>query len=235
MEISIVILVYNEKENLRGLYCSLKETLRNINKEHELIFIDDGSCDGSLTELKNISLKDSTVRFVKLDKKYGMATGLCVGFRKARGEIIVTIDADMQNDPRDIISLLQNMNGLDLLCGVRRERKDGLAKAISSRIANFLRNLILNENFQDVGCGLKAIRKECLDKITLYKNFEVFLPSLFLINGFKVGELTITHKKRSYGKSKFNIKNRLVKYFFSLLMVWWMKKNKITYKILEEI
>ena len=234
MDISIIILVHNEKENLRGFYRSLKQALRNINRNYELIFIDDGSCDGSFAELKNISLQDNTVRLIRLEKNYGMATGLCVGFRKARGEIIVTIDADMQNAPKDIISLLENMGDFDLLCGVRKERQDNVVKIISSKFGNFFRNLVLNENFEDTGCGLRAIRKECLDKITLYKNFEVFLPTLFLINGFKVGGLKVSHKKRNYGRPKFNIRNRLAKYFFALLVIWWLKRNKIIYNILEE-
>lgn len=234
MDISIIILVYNEKENLRGLYSSLKDALRNINKKYELIFIDDGSRDGSFSELKDISLQDDKVRLIRLEKNYGVATGLCAGFRRAKGAIVVTIDADMQNDPKDIISLIENMNDFDMICGIREERKDSRVKIISSKLGNFFRNLILNESFKDIGCGLKAMRKRCLDRITLYKNFEVFLPSLFLINGFKVGELSISHKKRNYGKSKFNIKNRLAKYFFALLAVWWLKKNKIIYNILEE-
>lgn len=234
MDISIVILVYNEKENLKSLYQSLRDTLSNINRTSELIFIDDGSSDGSFAELKNLTSNDDRTRLIRLDKNYGMATGLQIGFQKARGDIIVTIDADLQNDPQDVVRLLENMANYDLLCGVREKRQEHPLKTISSKLGNFFRNLVLGENFKDVGCGLRAIRRKCLDKIKLYKNFEVFLPSLFLIEGFKVGELIVSHQKRRYGKSKFNLKNRIIKYFLALLVVRWFKKNKITYNILEE-
>lgn len=115
MDISIVILIYNEKENLKNLYQLLKDTLSNINRTSELIFIDDGSSDGSFAELKNLTSNDDRTRLIRLDKNYGMATGLHIGFQKARGDIIVTIDADLQNDPQDVVWLLENMANYDLL------------------------------------------------------------------------------------------------------------------------
>jgi len=144
------------------------------------------------------------------------------------------MDADLQNDPSDIPLLFAEINGYDMLYGWRFKRKDSLVKKISSKIANYVRNKLSDEDIKDIGCSLKMFRKECLNKIKLYNGMHRFLPTLFKMEGFSVKEVKVKHNPRIYGKSKYNIRNRIFKSFVDLLVVRWMKKREFHYEVGNE-
>ncbi len=177
--------------------------------------------------------KYDNLRIVRLKSNYGQTAALDAGFKASKGKYIVMMDADLQNDPIDIPSLYDNIGGFDMVYGWRFERKDPYIKLVSSKVANYVRNKLTNENIKDVGCSLKIFRRECLNKIKLYNGMHRFLPTLFKMEGFSVKEIKVKHHSRVYGKSKYNIRNRLFKSFIDLLAVRWMNKRKLNYEEIE--
>jgi len=234
MDISIVIPVYNEEENLGLLYKQLKVSLDSLNRTYEIIFVDDGSTDNSYKILKKINYKDSHIRIIRFVHNFGRTSALDAGFRNVEGDLVITIDSDLQIDPKDIIKLLRELEYFDVVLGYRYNRKevDGIVRFYSSRIANYIRNAILKESFRDVGCSLQGYKKKCLDSLVLYRSFQFFIPSLLNMSGYKIKEIKIECFKRKYGRSKYNIRNRLFKELVALLIVKWMKKNKLDYKLM---
>ena len=155
-------------------------------------------------------------------------------FKSARGKVIVTMDADLQNSPEDIPLLLEKIKEYDVVCGWRHKRNDPWIKRISSRIANSVRNKLSEETITDTGCSLKAFRRECFENVKLYKGMHRFFPTLMKMEGFKVTEVKVRHYPRIHGYSKYNIRNRLMSSFLDLLAIRWMKKRHISYEIVEE-
>lgn len=230
MEISIVIPVYNEEKNILPLYESLKRALGGLNTSFEIVFVDDGSKDRSPEVLREIKGKNPCVRIVEMKKNYGQSAALDAGFKESKGEIIISMDADLQNDPQDIPRLLSELEGCDVVCGWRRKRNDNLSKRISSRIANGVRRTVLKDKIIDVGCTLRAYRRRALDAIKLYNGLHRFLPVLIEWEGFKVKQITVEHNRRLSGKSKYSFTKRLIKPFLDLWAVFWMKKNLLKYE-----
>lgn len=236
MIISIVIPVYNEEKNIPLLYDELIRVLKTVDCEYEIIFVNDGSTDSSLEVLKSIRNKDSRVRILSLGRNYGLSTALKAGIDNVNGEIVITMDGDLQNDPNDIPKLLKYITGgYDVVSGWRKNRRDPFFKKISSRIANYIRNKLTSENIKDSSCMLKAYRSEYLKKIKLYRGWHRFLPTLLKMEGAKVIEVEVNHLPRSHGRSKYGIRNRLIKPFIDALVIAWLKRNRIQYKIKEEI
>ena len=232
--LSIVIPVFNEEDNVRLLTTELTGVLQSLNKPWELLFIDDGSTDGSLHVLKELREQSSRIRVITFKKNCGQTAAFDAGFKAARGEVIITMDADLQNDPRDIPKLLDKIGEYDAVCGWRHQRNDPLIKRFSSSIANFVRNKLSDETIADVGCSLKAFRRESLKKLKLYNGMHRFFPTLIKMEGGKVIEVKVNHRPRKYGSSKYNIRNRMVRSFIDLLAVRWMKKRRLTYELEEE-
>ncbi len=236
MKISVVVPIYNEQENISELYRELTAVLSSLNQDYEIIFVDDGSIDSSLEILKGLKKANSHIKILSLDKNYGLSTAIAVGIEKAQGDIIVTIDGDLQNDPEDIPKLLGYIHqGYDVVSGWRKNRKDPLVKKISSKIANFIRNKLTSEDIKDSACMLKAYKREYIKKIKFYRGWHRFLPTLLKMEGAKVIEIEVNHRPRKYGKSKYGIKNRFIKPLIDALVISWLKMNTITYKIKEEI
>lgn len=233
MDISIVVPVFNEEKNIPILYQQIKSAMISLVKDYEIIFVDDGSVDRTPTVLDNLALTDSCMCVVHFDKNYGVAAALACAFSLAKGEFIFTIDADLQCKVSDIVHIIEGLRDYDVVISKRinRYEADGFIKIVSSRIGNFIRNIILSENFADAGSSLRGFKRECLKDLALYRNFEVFLPSLMKIRGYKIKEIAIETFSRQYGKSNFGIKNRLVDYFFALLVLRWQKMNELSYKI----
>ncbi|MGR3318872.1 MAG: glycosyltransferase family 2 protein [Candidatus Anammoxibacter sp.] len=231
-EISIVIPVYNEEGNIRPLVSSLLDVMKKINKEYEILFVNDGSTDSSGQILTEITNSHDNLTIINLDKNYGLTSALDAGFKAAIGDFIVTLDADLQNDPADIPMLLDKIKSFDMVCGWRHDRDDPWIKLLSSKIANFARNRLSNEEVKDSACTLKAFRKDCLNRIKLYRGLHRFLPTLFRMEGFSVTEVKVRHNPRKSGKSKFNIRNRIFSSFIDLLVIIWMKKRLLNYKII---
>ncbi len=228
--LSIVIPVYNEEDNIGSLVARLKEAMSGWEGSVEILFVDDGSSDRTLELLKEAQAGDARVRIAHFHRNMGQTAAMAAGFRLARGEAIVTIDADLQNDPMEIPLLAAMLNDWDLVCGVRTRRKDTLWKRISSRIGNGFRNWVTGDNIIDTGCTLKAYRRECLDGLELYRGMHRFLPTLIKMRGFRVTQVPVSHHPRLAGETKYGTWGRLVKGFEDVLAVRWMKRNYIAFE-----
>ncbi len=228
MQLSVVVPVYNEAENLLILAGEIKEAIKNY-KNKEIIFVDDQSIDESLSIIKEIKInnKDLNIRIICRTKRGGLSAALATGFLAANGDIIISIDGDLQNDPADIPKLVSYIGEYDVAIGWRRERHDPLIKKISSKVANFIRNNVTHENIHDTGCTLKAYKREFLLKLKLFDGLHRFLPTLLKLEGAKVIEVPVTHRERRFGKSKYHLFNRLIGPMIDLFAVHWMQKRHI--------
>jgi dolichol-phosphate mannosyltransferase len=229
---SVVIPIYNEQDNIEPLISELEAAMNAYKDAWELIFVDDGSPDDSGLILKRLMLEKPFLRTLRFKNNAGQTAALQAGFKAAKGDYVITLDGDGQNDPKDIPHLLAIAKlGYDLVAGKRRHRQDSQIKRIISKCANLVRQKILADGVSDTGCSLKVYRKSALDKIPLYKGMHRFLPALFLIEGFSVREVEVEHRPRVAGRSKYTIFNRGLSLAFDLLAVWWMKKRKLTYEV----
>ena len=232
-EISVVIPVYNEVENLPLLMEELDGILKQLGKGYEVIFVDDGSTDGSYQVLEKMAGRDPHIKVIRFKRNAGQTSAYDAGFRLAKGEIVITLDGDLQNDPLDIPLLVEKMGEYDMVCGVRVRRADTWIRLISSVIANYVRNRLSEEDVTDTGCSLKAYRGIYVQKLKLFNGLHRFLPTLIKMEGARVTEVPVHHRPRRYGKSKYNISNRIVRSFVDLLAVRWMKKRQLRYEIEE--
>ncbi len=230
-KISVVIPVYNEENNLKPLTEELVGVLDRLGTPYEILFIDDGSVDASPRMLKELAAANDRVRVLTFENNCGQTAAFDAGFRHAAGDVIVTLDADLQNDPNDIPKLLEKIGRFDMVCGWRWQRRDSLGKRISSKIANAVRRKFLDDRFNDVGCSLKAYRKQCLERIKFFNGMHRFLPILFEMEGFKVLEIKVNHRQRKFDQSKYNMWNRVFKSYRDMKTVGWMQKNRLNYRI----
>jgi len=235
IEISVVVPVYNEEENLPILIPKLVEVLRGLHKPCEMIFVDDGSSDGSGTVLREMATRYPFLRILRFKENRGLSAALIAGMREARGEILVTLDSDLQNDPEDIPKLLGQLDRYDMATGWRQKREDPWLKRISSRIGNRVRNGLSGENIHDSACTLRAFKKECIKDIWVFNGMHRFLSTLVKMKGFHITEVPVSHHARKFGKSKYNIRNRMLRSFIDLLVVRWMKRRRIDYEIEERV
>ncbi len=233
--ISVVVPVYNEEENLPVLIPKLTEVLEGLRCSYEMIFVDDGSSDGSPRILTERASQTPSLRVLRLRENRGLSTALVAGMREARGEKIVTLDSDLQNDPADIPKLLEYLDRYDMATGWRHKREDSWLKKISSKIGNSVRNRLSGENIQDSACTLRAFKKECIKEIPVFNGMHRFLSTLVKMNGYRIIEVPVSHHPRKFGKSKYNIRNRMVRSFVDLLAVRWMKRRTIRYDIEEKV
>lgn len=222
MELSIIVPVYNEKESLSFLREELSSTLSRLNLNYEIIFIDDGSNDGSGEVLKELVQKDSHLRLITLRKNFGKARALAIGFREARGEIIVTLDADLQDAPGELPKFLEKLKeGYDLVNGFRVKRLDPISKRWPSKIFNFILAALSRVKLHDLNCGFKVFRKEVLRDLSLAPGMHRYIPLFVKANGYKVSEVKITHRPRRFGYSKYGLK-RFYHGFFDILSVLFL-------------
>jgi glycosyltransferase involved in cell wall biosynthesis len=235
IEISVVVPVFNEEENLPILLSRLVEVLNGLHQPFEMIFVDDGSSDGSRKVLKEMINQYPPLRLIGFKENRGLSTALLAGMREARGKKIVTLDSDLQNDPADIPKLLREMDHYDMATGWRQKREDPWLKKISSKIANAVRNRLSGERIHDSACTLRAFRRECLQDIWVFNGMHRFLSTLVKMEGYRIVEVPVSHHPRRFGKSKYNIRNRLWRSFIDLLVVRWMKRHRIRYEIEERI
>jgi len=233
IEISVVVPVYNEEENLPILVPKLVEVLKSLRSSYEMIFVDDGSSDGSRKILKEMASQYHPLRIIGFRENRGLSAALIAGMREARGEKIVTLDSDLQNDPADIPKLLGYLDQYDMATGWRQKREDPWLKRISSKIANFIRNRLSGEKIQDSACTLRAFKKECIQDMPVFNGMHRFLSTLVRMQGYRIVEVPVFHHPRRFGKSKYNIRNRMVPSFIDLLAVRWMKLRHIHYEIDE--
>ncbi|MFB6208066.1 MAG: glycosyltransferase family 2 protein [Candidatus Nanohaloarchaea archaeon] len=225
--ISVVLPVYNEEENLRPLHEELSGVMDEFEEEHEIVFVDDGSTDGSYEVLKELSEGDENVRVVRFKKNFGQSAALQAGFDHVQGERVVTLDSDMQNDPKDIPRLLEKLEeGYDCVSGWRHDRSDPLRKRFFSRLASMLQRPFLGKEVHDYGCTLKAYRKEAVDALDLKGEMHRYIPPLLRWKGYSVAEVKVNHRERRHGETKYGL-SRLLKGFLDMLNVWfWQKFSK---------
>jgi glycosyltransferase involved in cell wall biosynthesis len=222
-EVSIFLPVYNEEPNLRPLHAKLDEALKVLGRTSEVIYVDDGSTDGSLNVLRELARLDNRVRVVALRRNYGQTAAMAAGIDAASGEVLIPMDADMQNDPADIVRLIEKLNeGYDVVSGWRKNRQDKVVtRKIPSMIANRLISWIGQVPLHDYGCSLKAYRRESLEDVKLYGEMHRFIPIYASWAGARVTELPVTHHARTMGKSKYGL-SRTVKVVFDLITIKFM-------------
>jgi dolichol-phosphate mannosyltransferase len=237
VELSVVIPVYNEEDNLPVLWPELRAVLEELRVEFEVIFVDDGSRDRSAEVVRSIRAVDPRVRLVRLKANAGETAATDAGFKTARGRRVITMDADLQNDPHDIPALVKHLDEWDVVTGWRVQRGDGdsLVRRLSSRVANRTRNWLSDEAIHDSGCTFRAFRRECLRSLVLYRGFHRFIPTLLRMRGYRVVEVPVRHRSRRFGQSKYGVLNRVVVAFVDLLVVRWMKKRLLRYEIAEDL
>ena len=233
VEMSVVVPVYNEQANLSMLIPKLVEVFDRLGSLYEMIFVDDGSSDGSRKLLKEMASQVPSLRVVGLKQNRGLSTALLAGMREARGRIIVTLDSDLQNDPEDIPRLLDYLDRYDMATGWRQKREDPWLKRIASRIGNSVRNRLSGERINDSACTLRVFKRECLQDIPIFNGMHRFMSTLVKMRGYRIVEVPVTHHPRKYGESKYNIRNRIWRSFVDLLAVRWMKGRRIQYDIEE--
>jgi len=223
--VSVIIPLYNEVESLEELYRRLENTLSGEGYGFELIFVDDGSTDGSLDVLKSLRDKDKRVKIISFMRNYGKSAALSEGFRTARGDYVITIDADLQDNPEEIPSLIGKLNeGYDLVSGWKVKRKDPITKTLPSKIFNLVTSLVTGIRLHDFNCGLKAYRAEVVKRISVYGELHRFIPVLAQWEGFRVTEKEVTHSERKFGKSKFGA-SRFLNGFLDLITVMFITRR----------
>jgi glycosyltransferase involved in cell wall biosynthesis len=220
MKISIVIPIYNEEENIPQLYRELKEVLEKLPYDYEIIFVDDGSTDKSYEILKDIAQKDSKIKVIRFRRNYGQTAAMYAGFQHADGDVVITMDGDLQNDPRDIPKLLEKIEeGYDIVSGWRKNRKDNfITRTLPSKIANWLISKVTGVELHDYGCTLKAYRREVAKNYRLYGDMHRFLPAVAKSFGARIAEVVVNHRPRIYGKSKYGI-GRTIRVMLDILLV----------------
>lgn len=232
---SIVIPLKDEAENIYDLITNIVLTMDRMTDPWEVICVDDGSTDDTLKNLIELKEKLPQMRIISFDGNYGQSNAFAAGFDAARGEYVITMDGDCQNDASDIPRMIEVIQDADMVCGIRQKRKDTFFKKIISRVANFIRSRFCHDGVQDTGCSLKVYRRDCLNKIKMYRGMHRFLPALFLIEGFRIKEIPVKHHQRAYGKTKYNIFNRSFNTVADMFAVRWMHKRQLQYQIQKEI
>ena len=237
-EISVIIPCHNEQDNLQPLVAAIRAALDPLKRTYEIIVTDDQSSDGSWALLKQMCATIPQLRAQRFEKQSGQSAGLWAGMRAARGKIIVTLDADMQNDPADLPKLLAGLDKADCVCGSRVEARgkgDGFVRVASSRIANGIRNKLSGETITDAGCCYRAFKRECIAEVKFFNGGHRFLPTLIKMEGFSVIEVPISHHARLSGQAHYGVWNRLFKSFYDLLAVRWMKTRMLRFKVAERV
>ena len=238
IEISVVLPCHNEQENLPPLLTAIRSALDPLQLPYEIVITDDCSSDGSWALLQKLAVANPQLRAQRFAAQRGQSAALWAGMKAARGRVIVTLDADLQNDPADLPKLLAALKSADCVCGSRvaaRSHGDNFVRIASSRIANWVRNRLSGETISDAGCCYRAFKRECIAEVKFFNGAHRFLPTLIKMEGFSVTEIPISHHPRAAGEAHYGVWNRLFKSSGDLLAVRWMKKRMIRYQIAERI
>jgi glycosyltransferase involved in cell wall biosynthesis len=237
--LSIVIPVYNEEGNVPELQKAIAKVLDEHKIDAEVILVDDGSKDRSWEQIKEVAAKDPRFRSLKFKFNCGETAATDAGLRAASGQYVMTMDADLQNDPADIPAFLAAIEkGVDCVCGTRvatRGKGDSFVRVASSRIANAVRNKLSQDTITDAGCTYRCFKRECVDKLKLYRGLHRFIPTLLKMEGYTVTEIPVTNHPRLHGESKYGVWNRLFKSFRDLLAIRWMKSRLLGYQVGERL
>jgi glycosyltransferase involved in cell wall biosynthesis len=223
LDISVVIPLYNEEESLPELHRRLTEVMSGLGRDYEVIFVDDGSTDRSLEVLERLGRADARVKVRSFRRNFGKSAALATGFQNARGDYVVTMDADLQDEPSEILKLLAKLGEYDLVSGWKHPRRDPLTKRAPSRVINWMTAKLTGVKIHDMNCGLKAYRAEVVKGLSLYGEQHRFIPALAHAEGFKVGEVQVVHHPRKFGRSKFGGK-RFIEGIFDLITVLFITR-----------
>jgi glycosyltransferase involved in cell wall biosynthesis len=219
-ELSIVIPLYNEEGNVIELHRRIREACRKLGKTYEIIFVDDGSRDKTVSECQGLS----PLKFIRFRRNFGQTAAFDAGIKNSNGKIIVMMDGDLQNDPADIPLLLDEIEkGNDVVSGWRWQRKDSFSKKFFSRGANLLRKILIQDKIHDSGCSLKAYRRECFNEVDLFGEMHRFIPAILEMQGYRVSEVKVSHHPRIHGVTKYNWK-RAIKGFVDMISIWFWRK-----------
>jgi dolichol-phosphate mannosyltransferase len=228
--LSVVVPLYNEEENVLILQEELRAALTGL--DYEIIFVDDGSIDRTAERVGAAG----NIRLIRFEKNSGQSAAIYAGLTTARGETVVIIDGDLQNDPADIPKLLAEIaRGADLVCGYRVKRRDTLVKRATSRIANAVRSRYIKDGVRDTGCTLKAIRRECVSTLLPFKGMHRFIPALVKAAGYRLVEVPVNHRPRRFGQSKYGLGNRALRATIDMFGVRWLLSRRLNYKIREKM
>jgi len=231
--LSLVIPAYNEQENVELLLERVAAALQQTQRPFEVIIVDDGSNDSTPRQLAAALTRYPWLRVLRMVTNKGQSAAFDAGFKAAKGEVIATIDADLQNDPEEIPRLLPLLNGYDMIAGWRQKRQDTRLRRLQSQIANRIRNWISKEDIRDSACSLKLYKRHCLDGIQLYTGMHRFMPTLVKMRGYTVREEPVKHSPRNAGTAKYGLRNRALRAFVDLLAVRWMKMRYMRYEVRE--
>ncbi|HME89660.1 MAG TPA: glycosyltransferase family 2 protein [Chthoniobacterales bacterium] len=237
-QLSVVIPCHNEAANLRPLLAAIHAALDPLGLDFEVVITDDCSGDDSWRVLQGLAAHDPQLRAQRFKFNCGESAASWAGMQTARGSYIATLDADLQNDPKDLPAMLKALNRYDCVCGTRIETRgegDSWLRIVSSRIANWVRNKLSGENITDAGCTYRVFKRECISRIKFFNGAHRFLPTLIKLEGFTVTEVPVSSNPRRAGKSHYGVWNRLFKSFRDLLAVRWMKSRRLSYEIAESL
>jgi dolichol-phosphate mannosyltransferase len=228
---SLVVPVYNEAANLPALIDEITAVMDDLGQAWELLVVDDGSTDQTQALFAARAQHDKHIVSLRLERNRGQSAALAAGFTQARGNIVITLDGDRQNDPTDIPQMIAALQQCDLVCGRRMRRQDNWWRLIFSAVANTVRKRICDDGIHDAGCALKAFRRDCLPHIKLFDGMHRFLPALFRLEGYRVREIPVRHRPRTAGRSKYPWYRRLLKPLIDLCAVAWMRKRHLGYRV----
>lgn len=222
---SLVVPAHNEEESLPILHKQVVDVMERLPGEFEIIVIDDGSTDKTFEVLKTLQAKDGRVKIIRFRRSFGQTAGWSAGFDAARGEYVIVLDADLQNDPQDIPGMLEVLEreGLDVVSGWRKERKDKQAMMLGSKVGNFIHRVVTGEKIHDHGCSLKVYRREALKDLELYGEMHRYITALLAWKGFKIGEMVVRHHARAHGRTKYNMKKKLKGFLDLLIVKFWIQ------------
>ncbi len=231
--ISLVIAIKNERDNIEPLVREIVATMDSQEYGYEIIYVDDGSTDGSFEKLEQLRQEVPRLRAIQFARNFGQSAALVAGIESARGELVATLDGDLQNDPADFPRMLQILSdrSIDMVTGVRTKRRDNVFRRVQSRFANFVRNKITGDNVRDSACGIRVFRRQSFDRIHKFNGMHRFMTTLFRMKGYKVEEVPVNHRERRFGKAKYGMLNRVFKATADLFAVRWLQKNTIRYTI----
>jgi len=234
LELSVVLPVFNEAQSLPILWEELQAVLKTFGAAAEVIVVDDGSSDGSVDFVRLLQVSDPRVRLIRLTKNSGLSSALAAGLLASRGRIIVTLDSDLQSDPADISALLGYLDRWDAACGWRQSRRDPWLKRVSSRIANNVRVVVLDDQIHDSACSLRAMHRRCVESLELFDGFHRFIPALLRQAGHRVIAVPVHHRPRRFGVSHYGVRNRAWRAFVDMLGVRWLHLRRLRYEAREE-
>lgn len=236
-DLSLVVPVYNERENLAPLLAEISAALDGGDRSYEVVAVDDGSTDGSLEALKALKRDYPQLHIIAFAKNAGQTAAFAAGFRAARGRVVVTLDADLQNDPADVPRVVEALerSGATAVAGYRAARHDTRWKLLQSRIANGVRNWLNGESIRDTGCSLKAFRADAVRALPLFSGMHRFLPTLIKMHGGTVAEVPVGHRQRRFGVTKYGMWNRVFRSLADAFAVRWMQRRVLNYHVREEL